>query len=149
SEKSDAQIVYTDVNPDYTLSGTDQYLLDLNNDGTYDFRINQFNITDESCPDGASAYFEAYGNNSCVVLNSTFTFYVFPFDNSFEIGNNNSAVNSAGINTPLDWDSGGPLWAFQYIIGSSSAGSCLLKKSRSWQGEFIGLKLISNSQTYY
>jgi hypothetical protein len=33
------QIIYTDVTPDFTGAGGDEYFLDLNNDGTNDFRI--------------------------------------------------------------------------------------------------------------
>jgi hypothetical protein len=37
---ANAQVIYTDVNPDVTLNGAGQnYLLDLNNDGTDDFDI--------------------------------------------------------------------------------------------------------------
>src|SRR5690606_15925474 len=36
---ADAQILYTDVDPDETFSGNTTYNLDLNNDGTTDFGI--------------------------------------------------------------------------------------------------------------
>jgi hypothetical protein len=46
---SNAQIVYTDVNPDTTIDGS--YNLDLNNDGTADF-ILQVSATRLTCGHG-------------------------------------------------------------------------------------------------
>lgn len=37
---ANAQIIYTDINPDSTIFAVDSFFLDLNNDGIVDFRIN-------------------------------------------------------------------------------------------------------------
>src|SRR5262245_30963943 len=65
---SNAQIVYTDVNPDVTTSGT--YNLDLNNDGTIDFVI-------------AHTSKSVNGNNKCKGQTATNDYLkVTPLDNN-------------------------------------------------------------------
>src|ERR1043166_5658877 len=48
AKSSDAQIIYTDLNPDATTVLGDTYLLDLNNDGINDFRFNLIHVTNGS-----------------------------------------------------------------------------------------------------
>src|SRR5438874_601180 len=60
---SDAQIIYSDISPDFTLECAPHnygfYDLDLNNDGVADFRIQKDNITTDcwfcSCSAGYSS----------------------------------------------------------------------------------------------
>ncbi len=43
TEAANAQVIYTDVNPDTTVQSNGTYGLDLNNDGVTDFNLVQFN----------------------------------------------------------------------------------------------------------
>jgi hypothetical protein len=39
---ADAQIIYVDINPDSVLTGNESFQLDVNHDGTFDYKIKQF-----------------------------------------------------------------------------------------------------------
>ena len=61
TEASNAQILYTDLDPDAETSLPGSYILDLNNDGTNDFR---FNLIDFSLVYGHIVRVMGYSNNS-------------------------------------------------------------------------------------
>ena len=70
SATSNAQIVYTDVNPDATSSDT--YNLDLNNDGTIDFVVKHTTgktITSSTCTGTrTNHYIKVSPSNNCQVV---------------------------------------------------------------------------------
>jgi hypothetical protein len=67
SAVADAQIVYTDVNPDVAITDTTRYYLDLNNDGTTDFWIYKVNYSSSSSTYGGIVAVAASSNSSNLV----------------------------------------------------------------------------------
>ncbi len=145
-----ADIIYTDIN-DVTFSNNGQfYDLDLNNDGTPDFR---FNITKSQF---GGTYTTYYGGTSYFnFLNNTV---------NVEALNNNEAIVSQGyygnfvkalnLNTPInqlgDFANGtnnlGSFYSFTFS-GSGSTGN-----NGSWGNQtnkYVGLKLNVSGKIYY
>ena len=55
SNAADAQVIYTDINPDHEMQGWhSNYFLDLNNDGIDDFKFNFLFVSSSS---GGSSWF--------------------------------------------------------------------------------------------
>lgn len=119
-----AQIIYTDIDPDSTLGSNETYNLDLNNDATPDFNILQF----ESAPVFEVVGMHALGNNA--VLNS---------------GGLPTALNT---NDPIDvsqsfWQTGS-YQALNYYGTGSVYGN--------WLGvtdKYLGLRIVVGSDTLY
>ena len=65
SPLADAQIIYTDIDPDSVLTGNDSFQLDINMDGTFDFILWQKTFTRNS---------KKYYGNSFYVLNGNQVF---------------------------------------------------------------------------
>jgi len=109
---ANAQVVYTDVDPDETFATVDtQYDLDLNNDGTVDFHILRLSgtagaaIRVVSCPAGnevlgstsaTGAFFNAYALDADVAIDATETIW-------------NGTINGGALT--LAWGSGSGNWA--------------------------------------
>ena len=144
-----AQIVYTNVNPDATSSGT--YNLDLNNDGTTDFVINpttKFVKSSGKCKgqSGTNHYFRItpLNNNRVLDYNGANARMMAPnelIDASASTWNGNS--NQLMVSYEWDcrlvciWGGCGYLWS------TFSSGQW-------YPGDgFLGLKLISGGHTYY
>jgi len=129
---ANAQIVYTDINPDLTGG---QYGLDLNNDGITDFNISAFNMNDAN---GYSSYVRAYGlNGNSVALSSLNSFYAKGF------------TSGSTIDASVVWATQGTLKSkYNYCV---PFGSCSSGGSGSFGGgdKYLGLRLIVNGQTYY
>lgn len=74
--QSDAQVVYTDINPDSTVTvGGSSYFLDLDNDGNFDFAVN-LNIGSGSYTSQQVAI-SPIGSNA--IAGDTVGAYVYPF----------------------------------------------------------------------
>lgn len=134
SASANAQIVYTDVNPDITSNSTNStYKLDLNNDGTNDFEIMS------SLESGGCSFFGQ---------NLIFTRSIIRIS---PLGTNQVAVTKLELNTNinssiLNWRNN-----IDQIMASSSAGRCGHSVS-IWEtavNGYLALSLISGGNTYY
>ena len=135
---AEAQIIYTDINPDYThpdwTSGL--YLLDINNDGIADFEFHTkgFNAAGYygSC-DWASKYMEALGSNEIMNIGK-------PVDNGFLIGSQENWNDNADLVKLI-------------CSNSSSDDYCFCHYSGNWEDEwgskFIGLRFVKDNMTFY
>ena len=134
SKSSEAQILYTDVNPDDTVYVVGNYSLDLNNDGTSDF---EFNLT------------HLQGTNPGNVLRV--------------VGNSSNSITRDLINFPGMFD--GYAYADIVLYGNPIGGTNAFFSQEilvshytsgndfgNWlnvQDQYMGLKIIANSNTYY
>jgi hypothetical protein len=129
-----AQVVYTDIVPDSTVNTNGgEYNLDLNNDGTFDFK---FNVTLNPGGSASAAYTKVGVTplNSNGIAGSTAGAYVYPF----------AMNNGDSINASLSFNMGsnqsmGSYWGASYTYGN-------------WTGvndKYIGLKLDVAGVTRY
>jgi hypothetical protein len=134
SASANAQIVYTDVNPDVTSTSTNiSYNLDLNNDGTNDFEITS-----------------SIGTIRCTIVGGTFSFSR-PIIRVSPLGTNQVAVAKLELNTNinssiLNWSNN-----INQIIAADNAGRCGGRVS-TWLtavNGYLPLSLISGGNTYY
>jgi hypothetical protein len=135
---ANAQIVYTDVNPDSTVRsfprGSVNYNLDLNNDGLYDFKITSSNIP-IGCRLG-TILFNLYVNitrlDSNVVATDSYGNY------ALKMGLNQD------INSNLKWS--------QLTLNLESKIGCSRRLDGYWTNisdGYLGLKLTIGNKTYY
>lgn len=132
SETADAQIIYTDVNPNDLVNSPGSYILDLNNDGTTDFQFN---------------------------LLHSITSTTFIVDRIRVVGSgSNSALEAATSGMVQGYYYAGVLDTGAVIDGGDSFQNKALLATHSsgfygnWVNKterFLGLKLIINSNTYY
>ncbi len=143
AEKADAQIMYTDVNPDIVIQNG-FFNLDLNNDGVADFKLEQHSQN-------------LWGN----LLH-------FTFENNYCLNNNEAMENIYYPNFPYPLLGGvainqnqifgnGSVLAFRSIHSTSSTNG-QYATSTNYEGyfglfginnQYLGLKLFSNGNTYY
>tara|TARA_B100000809_G_scaffold117877_1_gene116243 strand:+ start:1052 stop:1879 length:828 start_codon:yes stop_codon:yes gene_type:complete len=126
------QIAYTDITPDFSGGVGGEYFLDLDSDGTNDFRIFHNNASSSS-----SGILISPLTASNDVLGSAGTPYAYPF-----VLNSGDAISSGGT----AWNNNGFSAGFQSLnYGSScSAGN--------WCGVtdgFIGLRFNIGGSTHY
>lgn len=116
-KNSDAQLVYTDVDPDETYSENgDEYLLDLNNDGTTDFMIQIINFSSAGIFVSGSYSFSGLVQNVFIIPSP-----------------GNSIAGSLGLGSYL----------YPYALNSgSSVGPGLLFQSASLQSMVSYLAII-------
>jgi hypothetical protein len=156
---TNAQIVYTDVNPDATSSGT--YNLDLNNDGTIDFVIAH---TSKSVIGGKGNCKGQTGTNYYIRIT--------PLNNNQVLDAGTNSRKGAGTNarkmaSSQTIDANAPYWSNNIDqVMFSSEYSCAYycfyggcgyyfwpTNNGEWypNGEdgFLGLRLISGGQTFY
>ena len=143
---SNAQIVYTDVNPDATSSGT--YNLDLNNDGTTDFVIKHTSGSGTS-------------SNTCSGTKTNHYIKISPSNNrqvaDYNGNNATKMVPNAGINaSTLTWSSHNNQVMISYDRWECLCGyyGCYWSASTGgqWYGAddgFLGLRIISGTHSYY
>lgn len=134
-----AQVVYTDIDPDVT---GDTLYLDLNNDGTDDF---VFLASADVA--GSSSSFNVYRNfvvalNSNAVAGSISSSYFYPYAfSSGSIIDGNQPFNSGSNFQTLGWD---------YFGISATSAAYTFGNIRVGQGEaYVGLRLDVNGQTHY
>jgi hypothetical protein len=141
SINSNAQIVYTDLNPDYTGSS---FLLDINNDGIGDFRITAWNSHD------ASGYYSfvtagAFSSGNGVAVNQNPANAITNYAKNFSSG----AIIDASAFWLLEGTSEGILKnKYSYC---ASVGGCHHGGGGDFNAKegYLGLRLNVNGQTYY
>lgn len=139
SNVAEAQIVYTDINPDYHLPDLTWaiYELDVNNDGIVDF---EFHVegsetigSSYSCS-WSSKYVVALGDNG--VLNEG-----EPYDNDYLIKSQDS------------WDSYGEIIKLNCNYQPSYGGYCDCNNVGNWgnaeASKFLGLRFVKDNLTFY
>ena len=129
-----AQVVYTDINPDVT-AGTDgaSYNLDLNNDGTFDF---EFNLVVQPAGSSSTAYNKVaitpLGAN--MVAGSSSSPYIYPF-----------AMNTGDtVKSSLTWQVGS-----SFSMGVNIAGSYTYGNWPGLNNRYLGLKINVSGAIYY
>lgn len=143
----DAQIVYTDIIPDSIIAGDDLALLDLNNDGTFDFKIHTKNFAGSSSIDISkswSAFIKGYSNNEILDVAGGF----YPYVDTLNLDDS--------INAQQVWASKallGRLWEHWNCWSIACSNYTFFSDlTGSWQDvtdRFAGLKLIVASDTLY
>ena len=142
SASANAQIVYTDVTPDQVISATtipstEDYNIDLNNDGINDYKI--------SC---------SRSGGICPLAPSSRLYINFISDSAL---NSNAVVTGTSITYPLAMNlndsisSGLSFSSFGYLRRNTSGGPCT-GTFGVWSysiDRYLGLKLIVGGNTYY
>lgn len=151
----DAQIIYTDINPDFMGSHTVAYGLDLNNDGTIDLTLSQY-----------WSYFQTGGEISCggwlnEISSSTI---LHAIDNSPNciMGEDSVKVLSSNalISANQAWNGGGIMREHFYSLferlgacnTSSSTFHVSANNQENWSGvtnKFMGIRVLKDSHYYY
>lgn len=137
---TNAQIIYTDVNPDSTVTrttlGTNTYSLDINNDGIVDFNINALRTF------GCGGMFHLYSKVSVKTLGSNQIAIKDTIGSGYD--NPALALNLNDIEQYQIWDTTG------------SANGILLSNAVCYKGvwspatdKYLGIKLISGGNAYY
>lgn len=143
---ADAQVMYTDLNPDEVVSGTgSQYLLDLNNDGTDDFDF--FTVVQTGTYGGGLVNYTIDGvginplnSNEAIGTAGTYITYAKAL-------NGGDTVNDAGVF--MSGGTGGLLvgaWAVTTGLLSTQAP---VGNFANTTDKYFGLKLVSGGMTYY
>src|SRR6478609_1596593 len=149
ASNAQAQVVYTDVTPDHTVTqsadGLDMYNVDMNNDGTNDFIVNIAKITGEPVPGGTAdiftievdTYDDASGSGISVV------------DLTDELAVAYS--NGDQIGSSATWDSEyGTLYdngTFYPTAGGSFPGT--EGNFDNSTGKYVGVQFVVGADTYY
>jgi hypothetical protein len=131
SVSANAQIVYTDVNPDTTIANR-IYYLDLNNDGTTDDSITLF-VSRPYIGECRGSKVSIFAINGNAVAGSTYPLAM----------NINDTISSA-----LAWSASGDL----RYVQSGDPTSCPNDTLGYWTNAidyYLGLKLIVGTYTYY
>ncbi|MEI7802314.1 MAG: T9SS type A sorting domain-containing protein [Bacteroidota bacterium] len=145
-KESNAQIVYTNVNPDHLIDNS-FFNLDLNNDGVTDY---QFHI--ETIQGGSSGGF--YGNLHTIIVS-----HLDPLSNNEIIGNPISKLNAGDTITPNNnWDQNHVLF-YQHFYeswGQSTYGQSWGNSGSTFSGNwatadnnYVGLRIKVGSDYYY
>ena len=132
STQTDAQVIYTDVNPDSTTAiGGSYFNLDLDNGGVFDFAFN-LNIGSSSSYTSQQVAVTPAGANG--VAGDTVGAYVYPF-----------ALNSGDtIKSTLQFNFGSSQSMASYFGSGSSYGNFLGQTNK-----FIGLQFYIGAQLHY
>lgn len=126
-------VMYTNVNPDRTISLGDSFLLDLNNDGFNDFDIFQYTQVTPTAYSMVGIRPKRYNQ----VVGDTDSIYFYP----------KALASGANINGTLNrWKSDiGFGMSMNYQIGTTGYGN--------WQGDakdkYLGLRIFFYSNYYY
>ncbi|MBK8845917.1 MAG: T9SS type A sorting domain-containing protein [Bacteroidetes bacterium] len=142
SVSANAQIVYTDVNPDSTITClsspcTKSYSLDLNNDGISDYNILSIKNNGKCSPNNPLGYSKVYVSVSALNTNTL----VAVTNTTYPLAMNFNNVISSGLS----------LSASGYLRYTSSGclGYSLLGVWPNLVDRYLGLKLIVGANTYY
>jgi hypothetical protein len=129
---SNAQFIYIDIDPDTTISDSGGYYnLDLNNNGTDDFKISRYTYMDYNAVDLQTLHDSCYA--SCYSLETAHFANAYSFNDS--IGNFSPWVNSSGA-----------------INIANYGGMTTIMHPGAFLGEVdkcLGLMLVTNNNTYY
>lgn len=128
ADQADANIIYTDVNPDFAGASGSQYFLDLNNDNIDDFRIYH---------DGGSNLFIEPLASSNDVLGTGGANYAYPYAMSA-----NSMISASATGT---WFNNGYSSGFQ----SLNYGSCSFGNWCTVADKYVGLRFEVGGNIHY
>ncbi len=136
AQNADGQIIYTPLKPYVVLTGTNHYSLDLNNDGTTDFTINQF--VSYKTSGGVKV------NNAVMVCSHSD--YVQDSDFSHEPKYRFGAADNAGVllGESMNIWRANPLIDYKVLPNGSGEGFFAGKGDK-----YLGLILEKNSKTYF
>jgi hypothetical protein len=156
SNNSDGQVVYTDVNPDDTLIGTSQYLLDLNNDGIVDFRIRRTEL-EVICHTARSVSVDGYGLNEVLALYPDNDHSAYPLKQNFLISENNILYLGTTSIYQLYWETNALLWRTSIwpCTTNTSGNTTYWTGQAHWplasmsEKRFLGLRLSVDNSIYY
>jgi hypothetical protein len=126
-DTADANIIYTDENPDFSGAVGSQYFLDLNNDGTDEFRI---------WHNGSSNLYISPLASTAEVLGSGGSTFTYPF--ALSSGN----MISAGAGTFFNNGFSGGFQSLNY-------GSCSFGNWCSVTDRYIGVRFDIGGNTHY
>ncbi len=141
-----AQIIYTDVNPDATFSTGNQYSLDINNDATPDFVISAETISGSTSGvsyTGIGVVISTAGNNAVVGGPGT----LLPADYASAL-NLYTMIDNTSAYVQASSSSGIPI----VMAGTGTAGGLLPITAGNWLGQsdkFLGLRFEAGGNTYY
>lgn len=149
SDKMQAStIIYTDLNPDSAISGTDSYILDLNNDGIADFNFNGFSLSVKCDSRGRNVNGKVDGTR-VTIANGSSGGIVFRLNQNYSacldsltlIDSSsqwsyvtNQALTIYGLSTCMTGNY--PSFGNWYLTGRN-------------QNKYMGLKFIKGSNAYY
>lgn len=136
---ADAQVVYTDVSPDSTVTAGGIYNLDLNNDGTTDFTLAQRSGTIYSFA------YDAVGVNPAYLMNAVDT-----------LGQQAAHAVNAGfsVDSTLNWVDSTAM-AIQFPPTASALGAVIplagyaIGNFLGQNGKFLPLRFEATGNTYY
>jgi hypothetical protein len=136
-----AQIDYTDIDPDTMASNTDTVQLDLNNDGVSDFVLV---ASSNSVSSGALNVYRNFiaplNNNQVVGSSSSSYFYPYAIQSADTIDGDRSFNGGSNFQT-LGWD---------YFSASATSAAYTYGNIRVNGGDaYIGLQLEVNGNTHY
>lgn len=134
---ADAQIIYTDINPDVVVSDTVYYDLDMDGDAVVDFTFGTEGYTTSYGPVNLSLLYVPVAANA--VLGSLYSGnYPLPF-----AMNNGDSISS----TNTSWNAGSVNGGLQYLSVLAPYGSY-----GNWQGQtdkYVGVRFNIGSNTHY
>jgi hypothetical protein len=137
SPLADAQIIYTDVDPDSVLTDNESFQLDINNDGIFDYTIRQGSFYDGTIKYNINSFNGLKENQVLTVGHmSMSSMYYVPKPLNFWDDMIPSGYNKV-------WKQGGRLFC---------TGSKHLKNTGFWKGlqdKYVGLNFKINSNFYF
>lgn len=139
---ADAQILYTDVEPDAVADGVDSVFLDLNADGIDDFKFYVVNGTLASVFNVYRAFGSARNGNGIVGTFSSSNSYFYPYGvNQGDTINSDLTFQTATFQT-LGWD---------YFYYTNTATAVYTYGQIRWGGgdTYLGLRLEVDGNTHY
>lgn len=136
-----AQVDYTDLDPDAVASNTDTVYLDLNNDGTDDFVfLASFDTYGSGSFNVYKNFAVALGSNA-IVGSATSGGYLYPYAiPTGSVINGNLSMNSGSNFQTLGWD---------YFTASGSAAYTFGNIRVDSGDAYVGLRLDLNGATHY
>ncbi|MFT5242901.1 MAG: hypothetical protein ACJA1H_001146 [Glaciecola sp.] len=131
---ANGQIAYTDITPDFSGGVGGEYFLDLDSDGTNDFKI----FHDTSSSRSAAILISPLTASNDVLGSTGGTTYAYPF-----VLNSGDAISSGGTT----WNNNGFSAGFQSLNYGSS--SCSIGNWCDVTDGFIGLRFNIGGSTHY
>lgn len=131
ADASGQSIIYTDVNPDFSGTGGSEYLLDIDNNGTNDFRIHA------NASSSANIYLQPLTASNQALGSGSSSSFAYPF----ALSTNDVISSGAG-----SWFNN----SFSYGYMSLNYGSCAYGNWCNVTDGFIGLRFnIAGSGIHY
>lgn len=134
-----AQIIYTDIIPDTTYSCgypppwgscSNYYNIDINNDGTMDFKF-YYSKDNNQYMSHQYDYISPYNSNT-IIDSGLLCYPIHPGDT---------------IDSSNNWGTGGTFYSYSYLSGGSSQTSGIWPYNSN--DYFVGLRLVVGSNIYY